>query len=177
MLTEITVESVAPFAHGAEFGTAGPYERVTGTARGEVDLTDPRNRIIVNLDNAPRNARGRVEYATEFYLLRPADPARGNRTILYEVNNRGRKLLFTAFMDAGANGPQTNDPQTVAETGNGLLLRLGYTLVWSGSGPGRAALQPRSGAVGAGSASRRPAHRPGDPGGGIEEPAPGTRLS
>lgn len=135
MLTQITIESVEPFANGAAFGAAGAYERVVGTARGQVDPGDPRNRGIVNLEKAPRNARGWVEYATEFYLLRPADPAKGNGTILYEVNNRGRKLLMTFFMDAGLYGPPTNDPKTVAEVGNGLLLRQGYTLVWSGWDP------------------------------------------
>ncbi len=30
----------------------------------------------------------------DFYVLRPADPNRGNHKILYEVTNRGRKLLF-----------------------------------------------------------------------------------
>ncbi len=136
MLTQITIESVEPFANGAAFGAAGAYERVIGTARGQVDPADPRNRGIVNLERAPRNARGWVDYATEFYILRPADPAQGNATILYEVNNRGRKLMLTRFLDAGLHGPAfNNDPKTAADAGNGLFLRQGYTLVWSGWDP------------------------------------------
>jgi len=65
----------------------GAYERVAGVARGELDPADPHNAGIVNLDKAPRNARGQVEYETDFYLLRPVEAARGNRKIIYEVNN------------------------------------------------------------------------------------------
>ena len=125
----VRVDRTEPFADGASFGTAGAYERVVGVARGEVDARDPANAGIVNLNRAPRNARGLVEYETDFYLLRPADPAKGNRKIVYEVNNRGRKLLFPYFMDATTGG---NDPRTAADVGNGLLLRQGYTLAWSG---------------------------------------------
>ena len=68
----------------------------------------PRNRGIALLDQAPRNARGLVEYRSDFVLLRPADPAHGNGRLLYEVNNRGRIMLF-ANLCAGAAG---NQPQT-----------------------------------------------------------------
>ncbi|PYO44810.1 MAG: hypothetical protein DMD84_29830, partial [Candidatus Rokuibacteriota bacterium] len=54
----------------------------------------PQTRAIVDLDRAPKNERGRVEHDVDFYVLRPADPSRGNHKILYEVTNRGRKLLF-----------------------------------------------------------------------------------
>ena len=131
-ITTIRIDKTEPLADGAAFGRAGAYERVTGLARGEVDPRDPRNTGIVNLDKAPRNARGLVEYETDFYLLRPADPARGNGRIVYEVNNRGRKLLFGFLLDATTGG---NDPRTVADTGTGLLLRLGYTLAWNGWDP------------------------------------------
>jgi len=54
-LTTITVNAVEPFAPGTAFGEAGAYQRVKGVFRGELDPQDPRNRVIVNLDNAPRN--------------------------------------------------------------------------------------------------------------------------
>ena len=74
-LTTITISSVEPFAPGASFGDAGAYERVKGVFRGELDPQDPRNRVIVNLDKAPRNASGKVEYEADFFMLRPADRA------------------------------------------------------------------------------------------------------
>src|SRR5260370_1060918 len=128
----VRVDRTEPFADGVAFGASGAYERVVGVARGEVDPRDRANAGIVNLDRAPRNPRGLVEYETDFYLLRPADPAKGNRKIVYEVNNRGRKLLFLYFMDATTGG---NDPRTAADVANGLLLRQGHPVPWARSEP------------------------------------------
>ena len=132
MLLSLDIQKVELFADGAPFGAVGGYERVLGGARGEVDPDDPANKTIALLDKAPRNARGRVEYSTDLYILRPLDPASGNGRILYEVTNRGRKMLFGNIAD----GPQgMNDPRAVADVGNGFPLRRGFTLVWSGWDP------------------------------------------
>ncbi|MEI7870830.1 MAG: alpha/beta hydrolase domain-containing protein [Alphaproteobacteria bacterium] len=132
MLLSLDIQAVEPLADGAAFGAAGAYERVIGTAKGEVDPADPANKGIALIDKAPRNARGRVEYATDVFILRPKDFSRGNGHILYEVNNRGRKMLFGNIAD----GPQgVNDPKTMADVGNGFPLHRGYTIVWSGWDP------------------------------------------
>ena len=101
-------------------------------AIGGLDPAHPANRGIVNLDRAPRNARGNVEYRSDICILRPADADRGNGRILYEVNNRGRIMLF-ANLCAGKPG---NQPASAADLGNALPLHLGFTLVWSGWDPG-----------------------------------------
>jgi hypothetical protein len=132
-IVSVSVERTEPFAGGAGFGTAGAYEKLIGTAKGELDPADPRNRGIVNLDKAPRNAKGLVEYETDVYILRPADPAKTSGKLLYEVNNRGRKFLTSWFMDGP--GGAANDPKTAEDAGNGLFLRMGYTIVWSGWDP------------------------------------------
>jgi hypothetical protein len=135
-ITSVRVDRVEPFAAGATFGAAGSYERVVGVARGELDPADPRNAGIVNLDLAPRNARRRVEYETDFYLLRPVDPARGNGKLIYEVNNRGRKFLLHWILDAPAQAAgANNEPRSLEDAGNGLLFRMGYTMAWSGWDP------------------------------------------
>lgn len=135
-VTEINIAAVEPFAGGASFGNTGAYERVKGTFRGELDPADPRNRIIVNLDKAPRNAAGRVEYEVDFFMLRPMDAAHGNRKIIYDVTNRGRKFLLTRLMDARAPWPAAaNDPRALTDAGTGLFFRMGYTMVWSGWDP------------------------------------------
>ncbi len=132
MLLSLSIQAIEPLAEGAAFGAAGAYERVIATARGEVDPADPANKGIALIDKAPRNARGRVEYATDVFILRPKDFSRGNGRILYEVNNRGRKMLFGNIAD----GPQgVNDPKTLADLGNAFPLRQGYTIVWSGWDP------------------------------------------
>jgi len=135
-LTEINVTAVEPFADGAAFGDAGAYERVRGKFKGELDPADPRNKVIVNLDKAPRNAAGRVEYEADFYILRPVDAERGNRKIIHDVTNRGRKYLHWRLTDARLSSPAgANDPRTVQDAGNGLFFRMGYTMVWNGWDP------------------------------------------
>ena len=132
MLLSLDIERIEALADGAPFGDAGAYERVIGRAKGEVDPRDPANKSIALIDKAPLNANGKVEYAADIFILRPKDPARGNGRILYEVNNRGRKMLFGNIAD----GPQgVNDPKTMADVGNGFPLRQGYTIVWSGWDP------------------------------------------
>ena len=132
-LTEITVTAVEPFADGAAFGDAGAYERVRGTFRGELDPADPRNKVIVNLDKAPRNVRGMVEYDADFFILRPVDDALSKRTIIYDVTNRGRKVINWRLMDYRPKSvASANDPKNLEDAGNGFLLRRGYTIVWSG---------------------------------------------
>ena len=132
MLLSINIQSIEPLADGAAFGDVGAYERVIAHAKGEVDPAHPGNKDIALIDKAPRNERGCVEYATDLFILRPKDPTKGNGRILYEVNNRGRKMLFGNIAD----GPQgVNDPKALADVGNGFPLRRGWTIVWSGWDP------------------------------------------
>ena len=135
-IVQVTIDKVEPFAPGTSFGTVGAYERVVARAKGELDPADPRNAGIVNLDKAPRNAAGRVEYETDLFLLRPVDATKGNRKIIYEVNNRGRKFLLNWILDAPTQAAGAlNDPKEAKDAGNGLLFRQGWTMVWSGWDP------------------------------------------
>ncbi len=133
---EFNIVAIEPFADGASFGSGGAYERVRGTFKGELDPADARNKVIVNLDKAPRNAAGRVEYEADFFMLRPVDAARGNNRLVYDVTNRGRKNIHWRLMDARPPTPaHANDPRTLEDAGNGLLFNMGYTIVWSGWDP------------------------------------------
>ena len=105
MLTRLQIDRIEPFADGLAFGTVGSYVRLIGTAYGELDPQHPRNAVIINLDKAPRNARGCVEYAADVYIMRPTEVAKGNRKLLYEVNNRGRKRLLPIFHEAPETSP------------------------------------------------------------------------
>jgi hypothetical protein len=53
---------VSPAFNGASFGPAGQYETLAGRAFGELDPKDPHNSIITDIQLAPRNANGKVEY-------------------------------------------------------------------------------------------------------------------
>src|SRR5215469_8864294 len=91
---EIQVNAVEPFAEGQTFGEAGPYLRIRGVAKGALDPAAPENRVIVDLDKAPRNASGLVEYETDFFMLRPTDASRTNAVLVHDVTNRGSKRIF-----------------------------------------------------------------------------------
>ena len=119
----------SPTFGGATFGDAGQYEKLIGRAYGELDPADPRNRVIVDLSLAPRNDRGMVEYSMDVMVLRPIDPARRNKRLFYEINNRGGMRSLGLLNDVAA---LTNDPTTAADAGNGFLMRQGYTILLSG---------------------------------------------
>ena len=133
-VTSVRVDRVEPFAGGQPFGASGAYERVIGIAKGELDPADPRNAGIWGLDKAPRNAAGKVEYETDIFLLRPADPAKGNHHLLFDVLNRGNKVV-TNRLNFTEPKDDSNDPSTVAQAGDGFLFRRGYTVAWAGWDP------------------------------------------
>lgn len=128
MITRLTIEKRELFAGGYEFPLAGAYEKLSGKAYGEVDPRGRLNRVTVNLERAPRNRDGKVEYSTDFIILKPVDILKGNRRVLYEPPNRGNLRMLMSFNDA----PETNDPSSLEHAGNGFLMREGYTLVWCG---------------------------------------------
>ncbi len=132
-LVELRIDAIEPFAEGVAFGAAGPYQRMKGVARGELDPVDPRNAGIELLEDAPRNERGRVEYEIDVFLLAPVG---GSDVLLYDVTNRGSKVALGLLNDAGGRfSGHANDPRTLEQAGNGFLLQRGYALVWSGWDP------------------------------------------
>src|SRR5437867_11961736 len=86
---QIVIDERQPFAEGISFGAVGSYEKLRGRAFFLVDPKAETNARIVDLDKAPRDARGLVRFVSEFVLLRPVAPAAGNGALIYEVNNRG----------------------------------------------------------------------------------------
>ena len=77
MLSRLQIDRIEPFADGMAFGTVGSYVRLVGTAYGELEPHHPCNAVIVNLDKAPRNSRGCVEYAADVYIMRPTEVTKG----------------------------------------------------------------------------------------------------
>src|SRR5215510_14997984 len=135
-LIELKLGAPEPFVEGRIFGETGAYVRIKGIARGELDPKAPAHADIAGLDKAPRNARGMVEYEVDVFILRPADPAKGNGILFYEVLNRGNKQLGQRLHDlVGGNAGVLNDPKTPDHAGNGFLFERGYTVMWSGWDP------------------------------------------
>ncbi len=105
-ITRLVIEHTEPAGHDG-------YQKLTGHAYGELDPKLPLNAIITDLEFAPRNARGMVEYVATFTILKPADMTRASGVLLYFVPNRGHVSL----------------------TGGGFLAdarKLGHVLVDSG---------------------------------------------
>lgn len=103
-------------ASRADLAFAG-YEKIVGRVFFAVDPTDPRNAIVADLDKAPRNADGRVEFSADFELVRPKSG--GNGVALIDIVNRGGRTVIPNFNRAGGRDP---------DVGDGFLLRRGFTV-------------------------------------------------
>jgi hypothetical protein len=86
-VTRIAIESTT--ATGVAGNTAGNNQTLSGHFYGELDPKDPHNSIITDIQFAPRNARGMVEYSATFALSKPADMSKSNGVLFYSVPNRG----------------------------------------------------------------------------------------
>ena len=127
-IIRIEITSVeSPTFEGRTFGSVGPYERLRGKAYGEVDPTDPHNAVITDIELAPRNANGKVEYSMDIFILKPVDLRRGNQKVFLDMNNRGNMLVLRLNDVA-----PTNNPTTAADAGSGFIMNLGYSVVANG---------------------------------------------
>jgi len=128
---EITKREVV--ADGMAFGAAGPYEKLSGRAWFEADPAQERNKSVFDIDRAPLNAKGKVEFSADMVILKPVDMALGAKTLFFEVNNRGRKISFGRMQDT-ASDANMNDPMAPRDFGNGFLMKRGYVIAWVGWG-------------------------------------------
>jgi autotransporter-associated beta strand protein len=117
-ILQITIDSIeSPAYSGQSFGSVGTYEILTGHARGEIDPNDPHNSIITDLNLAPTNSRGMVEYTNTFTLSKPVNLSNANGVMLYLAPNRGNRIGF--------NG-------VAWESGTTFLAKRGYMILHSG---------------------------------------------
>ena len=100
-------------------------EILIGKAHALADPKAAQNAGIVDIDKAPRNAAGLIEYSFDVQILKPVDLSKGNGVLLYEVSNRGRGQLYAALNEGGL-GYEANN------TGNSFIMNAGYTYVLSG---------------------------------------------
>jgi len=130
-ITRIQISaSEKPTFGGFSWPGVGQYEKIVGKAFGEVNPHDRQNRVIVDVEFAPRNARGNVEYSFDFYILKPIDLRKGARKMMYEPPNRGGKTWAAlGRVTAGDDPGSITDPAVLA---NAFLMPRGYTMVWSG---------------------------------------------
>ncbi|HQU46258.1 MAG: hypothetical protein B7Z73_11595, partial [Planctomycetia bacterium 21-64-5] len=115
-VVSLEISSRTPYDGGRTFGDRGSYQRCRGKLGFAVDPSLAANRQIVDLELAPRNANGKVEFSADFEILAPSDLAKASGSLLYDVNNRGNRTCLGQF-----NGG-----------GDDFLMRQGYIVVWSG---------------------------------------------
>lgn len=105
-------------------------ERIVGIAHGEIDPADARNRLIADIEHAPRNKSARVEFASDVCIVRHKDAAKSNGTAFIEVPNRGGRPLIGNFSLGAA-------AKSDADQGDRFLLAIGkdgqgFDLAWIG---------------------------------------------
>lgn len=115
-VTRIEIQTREPYLEGRIFDGVGSYERLRGKAFFAVDPKHAANQTVIDLELAPRNDAGLVEFSTDVELLAPKDLSKANGAMLYDVNNRGGKLALGMF-NTGADE---------------FLMRKGYVVLWSG---------------------------------------------
>jgi len=121
---------------GTSFGPVGTYDRLVGTAYGQIDPNDPKNQVIADITLAQKDpVTGYVNYSFDFYILKPSNLANGAHKVFYEALNRGGKLFGAFNASAGGNNPGANGAADAGVTGAAypaFLMNKGYTMVWSG---------------------------------------------
>ena len=123
----LEITSRQPFANGESFGDVGPYEQLDGAAYFVVDPVNPANETVTDLKLAPRSNTGEVHFYSDFRILQPVDPAKGNGRLFFDILNRGRGPCLRNF-----NNAPDLAPDVPLEAGNGFLMRQGYTVAWCG---------------------------------------------
>ncbi len=124
---EIVITNVESAFAGRSFDSVGPYEKLEGIMRIEIDPLHPLNFDITNIHKAPHNHRGMIEFDVDFLVLKPVDLKKGNGKILYDLVNRGNGLAIGTF-----NGGRGGSLSSANDAGDGFLMNRGYTLVLSG---------------------------------------------
>ncbi len=127
-VTTLEVKSRTPLAGGRAFGEVGQYEQIDGTVHFAVSPGHPCNTVITDINLAPTDGAGLVGFSSDFCILQPSDPRRGNHRILHDILNRGNRLAMPMFNRA----LRATDPSAPVEPGDGFLMRQGYTVAWCG---------------------------------------------
>ena len=107
-VVRVEITERAAFAEGKSFGAAGAYERIKGRMFLETDPLHEPNARISDLKLVPRNARGKVESWTDFFLLKPVNAGKGNgktsRTLDRRRSHARRKTSTFHGIDASSFG-------------------------------------------------------------------------
>jgi Alpha/beta hydrolase domain len=131
-VTRVEIATTAPWLDGQVLGKAGSYEKVQGRIYFEVDPRSATGRRVTDIALAPRNSKGRVEFSSDFVLVRPRDPLRARRAVLLEIPNRGLTQADGSLFSAGKGSAfdlMNLDATTLSDA---FLFEQGFTVAWLG---------------------------------------------
>jgi hypothetical protein len=111
-------------AGGKTFDGFGPYEYIAGVLHFTADPRAKGHEVICDIELAPTNSEGLIEYSAEFHLLKPVHPPSAGRLLVDSVN-RGLMTAVTMFNNAAWRADASWD----VDTGNGYLMRQGYSVL------------------------------------------------
>jgi len=106
----------------------GTHERIIGRVHFAVDPAAPANRGIADIDAAPKNAAGKVEFSSDLLFFRPKDVRRARGTAFVEVVNRGRDQSLAILSGA----QQRSLAPDAWNLGDGFLLEQGFAVAFLG---------------------------------------------
>ena len=106
----------------------GTHDRLIGRVHFAVDPKLPVNRGIADLDLAPRNASGKVEFSSDLLLFVPKQAAHARGTVFLEIVNRGRDQSLAIM--SGAEQRDLSPESWVL--GDRFLLEQGFTVAFLG---------------------------------------------
>jgi hypothetical protein len=120
-------------ANGKSWGEVGPYEELRGRLRFALDPTNVANTRITDVELAPRNHKGLVEFASDVSIILPVDRRRGSGRLMLDVVNRGNRVALPNFNRAPRLFIGPDEPvDTPVDLGDGFLMKRGFTVVACG---------------------------------------------
>lgn len=106
----------------------GTHERIIGRVYFAIDPRLPANRAIADIDFAPKNAEGKVEFSSDLLYFRPKQADRARGSVFLEVVNRGRDQSLAIM-----SGAQQRDLSPESwDLGDRFLLEQGFAVAFLG---------------------------------------------
>jgi hypothetical protein len=106
----------------------GTHERLIGRVYFAVDPKLQANRNIADIDLAPKNEKGMVEFSGDVLFFRPKQAPQARGTVFLEVVNRGRDQSLAIM-----SGAQQSDLSPESwDMGDRFLLEQGFTVAFLG---------------------------------------------